>query len=75
MTANYKVYYLDFPEDVRGCVRLLDDGSYIIGINKALSDQDKEKTLRHELAHIRLDHFHDPRPIWEIEAEAEEAAG
>ncbi len=70
MTANYKVYYLDFPEDVHGCVRLCDNGSYIIGINSALSDAEKEKTLRHELEHIRRDHFHDPRPIREIEREA-----
>jgi len=74
MTANYKVYYLDLPEDVRSVSGLFDDGSYIIGINQALSDHDKEKTLRHELAHIRLDHFHDTRPIREIETEAKEAA-
>jgi hypothetical protein len=70
---NYRIVYLPFPEDVRGCVRLMDDGSYIIGINSALSDAEKEKTLRHELEHIRRDHFHDPRPIWEIEREAAEA--
>ena len=67
---NYRIVYLPFPEDVHGCVRLMDDGSYIIGINSALSDAEKEKTLRHELEHIRRDHFHDPRPISEIEREA-----
>lgn len=67
---KYKIVELPFPETVRGCVRLLDDGSYIIGINSALSDAEKEKTLRHELEHIRRDHFHDPRPISEIEREA-----
>lgn len=69
---NYRIVYLPFPDTVRGCVRLLDNGRYIIGINSALSDAEKEETVRHELEHIRHDHFRDPRPIREIEAEADE---
>ena len=68
---KYKTVELPFPETVRGCVRLMDDGSYIIGINSALSDAEKEKTLRHELEHIRRDHFKDKRTVQEIEREAE----
>lgn len=67
---DYRIVYLPFPDTVRGCVQLLDNGKYIIGINSALSDAEKEETLRHELVHIQNDHFHDPRPIQEIEAEA-----
>lgn len=70
---NYQIVCLPFPETVRGCVRLLDDGSYIIGINEALTDEEKADTLRHELEHIRRDHFHDTRSIREIEREAIEA--
>lgn len=70
---NYKVVYLPFPDDVYGIVRLLDDGRYIIGINSALSDAEKAKTLRHELAHIHLNHFFDSRPLDVIEREADNA--
>jgi hypothetical protein len=68
---TYKVVYVDLPLAVHGAVTLLDDGSHLIVINDTLEDAEKQKTLRHELEHIRLDHFHDPRPIWEIEAEAD----
>ena len=69
-TSPYRVAYLPFPDTVRGCVHLCDDGSYIIGINQALTDQERRKVLQHELEHIKRDHFHDPRTIEKIEAEA-----
>lgn len=68
---NYKVYYLPFPETIRGAVHLCKNGDYIIGINEKLSRDEAAKTLRHELHHIRKNHFFDPRQLDAIEAEAD----
>ncbi len=69
------VQHVDFPLGVKGVVVLNDDESYSIYINSNVSEDEQARALRHELAHIRLDHFHQDRPIQELEAEADAIAG
>lgn len=65
-----KVHYIPLPEGIHGAVKPTAEG-YIIAINSALSEQERARTLEHELMHIMRNHFSDERPIREIEAEAE----
>ena len=64
------IHYLPFPYDVSGCV-MPSHERYLIGINAALSEEQKQEAIDHELAHILLDHFSDDRLLSEIEAEAD----
>ncbi len=70
---NYTVHYIELPDGVHGAVTLNGDGTYLIIINNKLSECDRELTLQHELAHIKLDHFnrHD-KTVTECEAEVDE---
>lgn len=68
------IVYINFPPSVFGAVKLKRDGSYLIAINENLPPDEKEKTIKHELAHIRLDHFNSDKSIQKIEREAEEEA-
>lgn len=53
------VRYIDFPEGIRGGVEIDADGNYNVYINENLSESQKQRTLDHELRHIRLGHFED----------------
>lgn len=67
-----KIYLLNnLPDTVHGVTARTDTG-YIIVINANLPMADKAKAMRHEIAHITLNHFEQTnRPLRELEAEAE----
>ena len=48
-----------------------EDGNYNMYINARLTFEERKRTVNHELNHIDKDHFHDERPIAEIEEEAD----
>lgn len=65
---DYRVYMVKLPGDVRGAVRLDEEGFASIYINDDLSPEEKRKVFRHEIRHIhRGDHF-SPALIRDIEA-------
>ena len=67
-----KVLVVELPAGIEGFVTELRAGRFVIVLNSSLTAQEQEKTLRHELAHIRLNHFsQDNKSIREIEQEAE----
>ena len=53
------IRYIDFPEGIRGGVQIDADGNFNVYISNCLSDSQKQRTLDHELRHIRLGHFDD----------------
>lgn len=68
------IYFRELPfTDVRGLTHKIKDGSYtvLINTNKALSAQQIVNTIRHEMRHIRLNHFESGKSLSEIEAEAD----
>lgn len=55
---DYQVIMMNFKNGkVKGCATKNDDGSYTIFIEDTLSQEEKEKTLLHELKHIVCDDF------------------
>lgn len=72
--AEYHVHYLPLFDDVHGAVTRTRHGVFIVIIDSRMTDEEKARILRHELAHIRLGHLTDPRPLDQIEAEADAEA-
>lgn len=68
--ADYFVRVIPFPNyAVKGAVMPNDDGTFSIYINSKLSPAERRRTIRHELAHIRRNHFY--RQISKAQAEKE----
>ena len=64
----YRVYMVKLPGDVRGAVRLDEEGFASIYINDDLPPEEKRKVFRHEIRHIRRgDHF-SPASIRQVES-------
>ncbi len=59
------------PGHVKGLVKEIVDDRVIL-INEDLSDEAKERTLRHELRHLQRDDMRRQRSITEIEREADQ---
>jgi len=72
--ALSKIHFIPMPSDVYGVTAPTRSGRYVIAINSAMPPADQARTLEHELAHIMLDHFDDPRDIRTVEHEADELA-
>lgn len=53
------IRYIKFPGLIRGSVIIDADGNFNVYINKNLSESQQQRTLDHELRHIRLGHFDD----------------
>ena len=72
---HFKLIYKSFPEFYSGVIfgaTVFHNGEYVIVIDNNISDEKKNKCLRHELAHIVLDHFNDSTAtVKQIEEEAE----
>ena len=64
---EYRVYLIDLPNDVRGAVRLDEDGFASIYINSRLSEQTKKAAFLHEIRHIRRNDHTNTRNIQEVE--------
>jgi len=76
---NFRIKYKPFPADVHGIIGGVTGGKpggmLTVLIDSTLSEAEQKKTLKHELAHIILNHFElDDRDIEEIEAEADAKA-
>ena len=59
---DYIVREVPLPPGVHGIVREDPDGLANIYINSADPEEEKKKTLEHELRHVRLDHLHSSLP-------------
>ncbi len=51
---------MQLPMHIKGVTIPNGDGTFDVYINASLSDTAKRTTLRHELRHIKLDHFFKP---------------
>ena len=60
---DYRVYLIDLPTDVRGAIRIDEDGFASIYINCRLSYVEQARALRHELRHLRRDDIYNMRSI------------
>ena len=61
---------IEFPFTVEGATVLDADGNYNVYINTLLSYETQQRTAKHELAHIRKEHFYDFEPVIHNELEA-----
>ena len=57
------------PVSIRGMTVMDSEGDYNVYLNSRISRARQLAALEHELEHIRRDHFHDSRPVHELEAE------
>lgn len=70
---KFKVKYFPFPDEIKDeCYgfTVQKQNLFLIAINSNRPPEQQRITLKHELSHILLDHFNDPRPVEEIEEEA-----
>ena len=65
-----------FPDDIKHLrgISFIQGDSYIIGINKKLSQEQYKHILGHELAHIFLNHLDNLKPGERTTAEQEQEA-
>ena len=61
------------PPGVHGAIREDPDGIANIYINALDPEEERQKTLKHEMKHYKLKHLNSKKPLRVIEAEAEEA--
>lgn len=64
------VRMVPFPEHVRAVTIPNVDNTFDIYINSSLPEEWKEIALKHELNHIRMNHFYNDDSVSENEAEA-----
>ncbi len=62
---------VDLPPGVHGMIQEDPDGVANIYINLHDSWEERQKTLRHEMAHYRLGHLGSGKPVALMEEEAE----
>lgn len=67
----FAVREVPLPPGVHGMIKESPDGIVNIYINIADPDEEKLKTLQHEMRHYALGHLNFDRPVAEMEAEAE----
>lgn len=66
------VRFIAMPRTIKGNTTVDSEGDYNVYINSVLPRELQEKAYQHELAHIKLNHLFDERPIEVKEAEAED---
>lgn len=67
-----KVLVVELPAGIEGFVTEVRAGRYVVCLNSQLPAEERDRVLRHELAHVRLGHFdQDNMSIQEIEQEAD----
>ena len=67
---EYRVYFLPFPGDINGGVRIDNDGFASIYINAYLSPKAAKEAFAHEIQHIQNDDFYNDKDITTAEREA-----
>ena len=76
--TKFKLYYRKFPDGAHGVIHgyaRMKEGYAVILIDSRLPEEQQKHTLRHELAHLWLNHFDDTDiGIAAIEAEADRFA-
>ena len=55
---EYRVYMVQLPGDIKGAVRIDEDGFASIYINDCLSPQAKKDVFLHELRHLKNNDFY-----------------
>ena len=65
--GEYVVRLINLPGDIKGVVRLSDDGFANIYINDQLSPEARRLAFEHETRHIDRDDFYNSEPIQKIE--------
>ena len=68
---DYYVRPVALPIRVEGVTVPNDDGSFSIYINSLLSEEKQKNVLRHELEHIKKEHFYIDMPIERMERQAD----
>ena len=68
--GNIFIRGLALPLKVKGVTVLDNNGDYNVYINVLLSDDVQKRTTRHELIHIKKEHFYDFEPVVHNELEA-----
>lgn len=67
---EFRIIYRPFPNEIKGLVgggvEKESDDCYLILIDSDLSEQKQDFTLRHELAHIAMNHFDYTLPFDEV---------
>lgn len=61
---------IKLPLTVKGVTVLDSDGNYNVYINIMLSSETQSKAVRHEIKHIKKEHFYDYEPVVHNELEA-----
>jgi len=70
---DYFVRTIKLPGSIKGITCPHNDGTFSVYINKDLSRESTDKTLKHELMHIQKDHFYDDtKTIEVVESEADD---
>ena len=69
-----RVQRMELPRVCRGFTTEIKPGRYLIVLNERNSAAEDQRTLEHELAHVRLGHFDSGLSIQECEAEADREA-
>ena len=68
---DYYVRPVALPRRVEGVTVPNDDGSFSIYINSLLPEDRQQNVLRHELEHIKKEHFYIDMPIERMERQAD----
>lgn len=61
---------IKLPLTVKGVTVLDSDGNYNVYINIMLSNETQSKAVKHEITHIKKEHFYDFEPVVHNELEA-----
>lgn len=61
---------IEMPLTVRGVTVLDDEGNYNVYINILLSYETQKSAAKHEIMHIKKEHFYDFEPVIHNELEA-----
>lgn len=72
---KYNVEYMGMGQAAGGFVVDRGGNLYTIVLNSDLPPAEQQLSLEHELAHIRKNHFADPRRVAAIEAETAKGQG
>ncbi len=72
LSDNICVNIIDMPAVIKGFTKLCDYDFYNIYINAKYSLEEQRKILKHELNHIRKNHFYLDMPVEICEKEASE---
>ena len=67
---EYRVYFLPFPGDVDGAVRIDEDGFPSVYLNVYLSPAAARDAFDHEIRHVTRDDFRSKKSIRAVERDA-----